>query len=272
MSRNPHRLTGKTALITGASRGIGRAVGEAFAAEGAHVIINHFRDELPAAKCINLLKAASQREGHGAANHTAIDADIGSPAEIAAMFAAALQAHPRIDILVNNAGIQAPTPGAAFDDETLLRILHVDLIGAALCARAALAHFASRPGGGVIINTTSVHEMIPKPGYAAYSIAKGGLGNLTRTLALEFADQDVRVNAVGPGAVATDMNAAWIHDAAARAGVERHIPMGRAASAEEIARVFAFLASDDSAYITGQTIYACGGLTLFGEFRQNWAS
>ena len=272
MSRNPQRLTGKTALITGASRGIGRAVGEAFAAEGAHVIINHYRDELPAAKCINLLKSASQREGHGTASHLAIDADIGAPAEIAAMFEQALKAHPRIDILVNNAGIQAPTPGASFDEATLLRILHVDLIGAALCARAALAHFATRPGGGVIINTTSVHEMIPKPGYAAYSIAKGGLGNLTRTLALEFADQDVRVNAVGPGAVTTDMNAAWIHDPDARAGVERHIPMGRAASAEEIARVFAFLASDDAAYITGQTIYACGGLTLFGEFKQNWAS
>ena len=189
MSRNPHRLTGKTALITGASRGIGRAVGEIFAAEGANVIINHFRDELPAAKCVNLLKSASQREGHGTANHSAIDADIGSPAEIDRMFAAALKAHPRIDILVNNCGIQSPTPGDTFDEAELLRILHVDLIGAALCARAALAHFVSRPGGGAIINTTSVHEMIPKPGYLAYSIAKGGLGNLTRTLALDFCRQ-----------------------------------------------------------------------------------
>ena len=272
MSRNPHRLTGKTALITGASRGIGRAVAELFASEGANVIINHFSDELPAAKCINLLKSASQREGHGNATHTAIDADIGSPAEIERMFAQALKAHPRIDILVNNCGIQAPTPGEAFDEATLARIVNVDLIGAAICARAALKHFASRPGGGSIINTTSVHEMIPKPGYLAYSIAKGGLGNLTRTLALEFADKEVRVNAVGPGAVTTDMNAAWIHDPRARAGVESHIPMGRAASAEEIARVFAFLASDDAAYITGQTIYACGGLTLYGEFKQNWAS
>ena len=272
MSRNPHRLTGKTALITGASRGIGRAVAERFAAEGAHVIINHFRDELPAAKCINLLKSASQREGHGTANHLAIDADIGSAAEIAAMFVQALSAFPRIDILVNNAGIQSPTPGAAFDDADLTRILNVNLIGAALCARAALAHFATRPGGGTIINTTSVHESVPKPGFLAYSVAKGGLGNLTRTLALEFAAAGVRVNAVGPGAVATDMNASWLHDRAARAAVESHIPMGRVATAEEIAQVFAFLASDDAAYITGQTIYACGGLTLHGDFRENWAS
>ena len=157
MSRNPHRLTGKTALITGASRGIGRAVGEHFASEGANVIINHFRDELPAAKCLNLLKHASQREGHGTATHSAIDGDIGSSAEIERMFATALKTHPRIDILVNNCGVQSPTPGEAFDEAELLRILHVDLIGAALCARAALAHFATRSGGGVIINTTSVH-------------------------------------------------------------------------------------------------------------------
>ena len=117
-----------------------------------------------------------------------------------------------------------------------------------------------------------MHETIPKPGYAAYSAAKGGLGNLTRTLALEFAGRGIRVNAVGPGAVVTDMNAAWTGDAAARAVVESHIPMGRAASVEEIATVFAFLASDEARYITGQTVYACGGLTLYGDFAKNWAS
>ncbi len=136
----------------------------------------------------------------------------------------------------------------------------------------ALKQFLARPGGGTIVNTTSVHEIVPKPGYAAYSVAKGGLGNLTRTLALEFADRGIRVNAVGPGAVTTDMNAAWIDDAAARRGVEAHIPMGRAADADEIAPLFAFLASDDARYITGQTVYACGGITLFGDFQKNWAS
>ena len=175
-------------------------------------------------------------------------------------------------ILVNNAGFQVPTPAEDFDDSDFLRVIGVDLIGPALCSRMALKHFTSRPGGGAIINTTSVHELIPKPGYAAYSMAKGGLGNLTRTLALEFADRGIRVNAVGPGAVTTDMNAAWIGDPQARAAVESHIPMGRAADAEEIATVFAFLASDDAKYITGQTIYACGGITLYGDFQKNWAS
>src|SRR5690606_8688152 len=101
---------------------------------------------------------------------------------------------------------------------------------------------------------------------------KGGMGNMTRTLALEYADRGIRVNAVGPGATLTDMNSAWINDPEARRGVESHIPMGRAATPAEIASVFAFLASDDAAYVTGQTIYACGGLTLYGDFKRNWSS
>jgi glucose 1-dehydrogenase len=154
----------------------------------------------------------------------------------------------------------------------MAQILAVNLLGPASCARAALRHFLARPGGGVIINTSSVHELIPKPGFVAYSLSKGGLGNLTRTLALEFADRGIRVNAVAPGATVTDINRAWTHDPEKRRAVEAHIPMGRAATPAELAPIFAFLASDDASYVTGQTLYACGGLTLFNEFRSNWAS
>ncbi len=124
----------------------------------------------------------------------------------------------------------------------------------------------------MIINCSSVHEIIPKPSFVAYSISKGGLGNLTRTLALEYADRGIRVNAVAPGAILTDINAAWKDDQAARAKVESHIPMGRAGEPEEIAAVFAFLASDDASYVTGQTLYACGGVSLYADFKVNWAS
>ena len=172
---------------------------------------------------------------------------------------------------MNNAGFQLPTPGHDFDTPTFRRILDVDLIGPALCARRALAQFLTQ-GSGCIINTTSAHEIIPKPGYISYSIAKGGLGSMTRTLALEYADKNIRVNAVGPGAVLTDMNAGWANDPVKKAQVESHIPMRRAASIEEIAGIYVFLASDDAAYITGQTIFACGGLTLYGDFKENWAS
>ena len=103
-------------------------------------------------------------------------------------------------------------------------------------------------------------------------MSKGGLGNLTRTLALEFADRGIRVNAVAPGATATDMNRAWTEDPLRRRAIEAHMPMGRAAEAAELAPIFAFLASDEASYIIGQTLYACGGLTLHNDFRSNWAS
>jgi glucose 1-dehydrogenase len=189
-----------------------------------------------------------------------------------AMVEEMVKAWGRFDILVNNAGIQSPAPSHEYPLEEYRRILDVNLTGALVCAQAAIRHFLSRPGGGVILNCSSVHEIIPKPDYVAYSVSKGGLGNLTRTLALEYADRGIRVNSVGPGATLTDMNDAWANDPKARRDVESHIPMRRAATAEEIAAVFAFLASDDAAYVTGQTIYACGGLTIYGDFQKNWAS
>jgi glucose 1-dehydrogenase len=268
----PHRLAGHYALVTGASRGIGRAVALRFAAEGATVAANHVGDAAAAAETVALCHAATAEAGLSAAPHMALEANVADEEAVDAMVAAALAAWGRLDILVNNAGIQTETPGQNFLTQDLRKVLGVDLDGPAFCARAVIRHFLSRPGGGCIINTTSVHEIVPKPGYLAYSMAKGGLGNLTRTLALEFADKGIRVNAVGPGAVKTDMNAAWTADPAAKAGVESHIPMGFAADVDDIAPVFAFLASEDARYITGQTIYACGGLTLYGDFKHNWAS
>src|ERR671929_137597 len=117
--------------------------------------------------------------------------------------------------------------------------------------------------GGAIVNVSSVHQLIPKPGYLGYSTSKGGMMNLTRTLALEYAGRGIRVNGVGPGATVTPINRAWIDDPAKRAQVEEHIPMRRAGDADEMAGVTCFLASDLAAYITGQTIFVDGGLTLF---------
>jgi glucose 1-dehydrogenase len=260
------RLSGRHALVTGGSRGIGRAVAIAFARDGATVAVNHWGDPEGARDTVVALRAVSPLA------HLSLEADVADDAAASSMVADCVAAWGRLDILVNNAGIQAPTPGEGFDPAVMARILAVNLAGPASCARAAISHFLSRPGGGIVINTTSVHEIVPKPGYAAYAMAKSGLGHLTRTLALEFADRDIRVNAVGPGAVVTDMNAAWAGDTEARSAVESHIPMGRAAVPEDIAPVYVFLASDESRYMTGQTLFACGGLTLYGEFRTNWAS
>jgi glucose 1-dehydrogenase len=265
------RLVGRYALVTGASQGIGRAVAVRLAQEGATIAINFIGPRADAEDALARVRSASVARGHGERDHVLVHADIGNEAEIARMFETVLARWPRLDCLVNNAGFQMQSPSEALDIETYRRILDVNLTGAVICAREALAHFVAR-GGGSIINCSSVHQIIPKPGYLAYSISKGAMANLTRTLALEFAGRGIRVNAVGPGAIDTPINAAWTGDAAKRAAVEAHIPLGRVGTPDEIAAVFAFLASDESSYITGQTIYACGGLTLFGEFRDNWAS
>jgi glucose 1-dehydrogenase len=152
------------------------------------------------------------------------------------------------------------------------KVLAVNLNGAYAAARAAIRYWLNEGKPGVIINISSVHQRIPKPRYIGYSVSKGGMGNLTRTLALEYAGHGIRVNAIGPGATVTPINRAWIDDPERRADVVKHIPMGRAGTSEEMAGVAAFLASDEAAYITGQTIYVDGGLTLYPDFRTPWSS
>ncbi|MFI5014928.1 MAG: glucose 1-dehydrogenase [Hyphomicrobiales bacterium] len=266
------RLSGRFALVTGGSRGIGRAVVERFAAEGATVAINYAGHEGAAQEALSAARAASQAAGHGEKQHLIAGADVSDVNADEAMFKTVFEAFGRLDILVNNAGVQEETPSDKLDAQGLDKVLGVNLLGAAYCSKLAIRHFLSRKGGGNIISTSSVHQLIPKPGYLGYSMSKGGLGNLTRTLALEFADRGIRVNAVAPGAILTDMNDAWRNDPRAKAEVEGHIPMGRAGTPEEMATIFAFLASDEASYITGQTIFACGGLTLYGDFMHNWSS
>jgi glucose 1-dehydrogenase len=262
------RLKGKNVLITGASSGIGQAVAVRFAKEGANVAINYFRGTEGAGETRKQAEAARSSDG----KQVTIQADVSDEGQVKAMFDKFIAEFGSIDVLVNNAGIQKPCPSHEVEAADFDRILSVNLRGPFLCAREALRHFLRQGRGGVILNNSSVHETIPKPKYLSYSIAKGGMENLTKTLALEYADRGIRVNAVGPGAIVTPINMAWITNDAARGEVESHIPMGRAGASEEIASVFAFLASEEASYITGQTIFACGGLTLFPEFRVAWAS
>ena len=263
------RLQGKNVLITGASSGIGQAIAVRFAAEGANIAIAYRSGPERAEATRAMAKAA---RSNGAGRELIVQADVSDEEQVRQMFATTIEAFGRLDVLVNNAGIQKPCPSHEIESADFDRVIAVNLRGPFLCSRDAIRHFLSRPGGGVILNNSSVHEMIPKPKYLSYSISKGGMENLTKSLALEYAGQGIRVNAVGPGAVATPINKAWIDDPKARGEVESHIPMGRAADVGEIAAVFAFLASDEASYVTGQTIFTCGGLTLYPEFRVAWSS
>jgi len=265
-------LKGKFVLVTGATTGIGNATAIRFAEEGCSVSINYRSNPEAAKETLAAAQKASADNGHPDVKHITVYGDVSKEEDVQKMFAETLAAFGRLDILINNAGWQKETASENMDMADYDGVMNTNIRGAFMCCREALKHFLSREGGGVILSNSSVHQIIPKPGFSSYSLSKGAMGNMTRTLALEYANRGIRVNAVGPGAIITPINKAWKDDPKARAGVESHIPMGRSGESEEIASVFAFLASDDASYITGQTLYACGGLTLYPEFRINWSS
>lgn len=269
-------LKGKNVLITGGTSGIGQAIAVQFASEGAHVAINYRGSSQEAEETDELVHKALEQcvhdvKAHGV-NHILVQADITEEKQVIKMVAEVVEKLGGLDILINNAGIQVGSESHKMSLEDFERVLDVNLIGAFVAARESIRHFLADVKPGVIINVSSVHQEIPKPRFLSYSVSKGAMQNLTRTLALEYAGRNIRVNGVGPGATITPINRAWVDDPQKKEEVERHIPMGRAATAEEIAAVTAFLASDDAAYITGQTVFVDGGLTLYPNFATPWSS
>jgi glucose 1-dehydrogenase len=270
--REMRGLQGKNVLVTGGTSGIGQAIAVRFAEHGANVAINYLRDPEEAAETEQQVHACVAKVRQEGVRDVVVGADVSNEDDVTRMVADAIEQLGGIDVLVNNAGIQISRPSHELSSADFDKVLAVNLRGAFLCAREAIKHFLTEDKPGSIVNITSVHQQIPKPGYLGYSVSKGGMMNLTRTLALEYAGQGIRVNAVGPGATVTPINRAWIDDPAKREQVTSHIPIPRAGDSDEMAGVVAFLASDDAAYITGQTIYVDGGLTLFADFREPWSS
>jgi glucose 1-dehydrogenase len=266
------RLSGKNVLITGASSGIGEGIAIRFAREGAYVAVNYNSGSERADGVLKKVAEAGASTRDGKGKDIKVKADVSKEEDVKAMFKEVIDAFGRLDVLINNSGIQKPTASHEIEMADFDRVIGVNLRGSFMCSREAIRYWLSRDAKGVIVNNSSVHEIIPKPKYLPYSVSKGGMENMTKTLGLEYADKKIRVNAVGPGAVVTPINNAWINDPKARAEVESHIPMGRPGEADEIAGVFAFLASDESSYMTGQTVFVCGGLTLYPEFRVAWSS
>ncbi|NDJ87478.1 MAG: glucose 1-dehydrogenase [Chloroflexi bacterium] len=265
-------IQGKNVLVTGGSSGIGQQIAIKFAEYGANVAINYYRNREEAEETEEALQVCRQKVQQQGVDDLLVQADVSKKADVDRMFDTVLEAWGRLDFLINNAGIQIAADSHELDVEKFTRVISTNTIGAFMCAQRAIQHFLAEDKPGAIVNVSSVHQVIPKPRFVGYTVSKGGMQNLTRTLALEYAGRNIRVNGIGPGATITPINRAWIDDPEKREMVVSHIPMGRAGEAEEMAEVTAFLCSDLSAYITGQTIFVDGGLTLYPDFRTAWSS
>lgn len=265
------KLQGQIAIITGASSGIGAGVSKSLAAAGATVVVNHpVAATQPAAEAVLAeIKAAG---GAG----IVYQCDVSKEAEVQKMFADVIAQFGTVDILVNNAGLQRDSP---FQDMTLEQwnyVLGVNLTGQFLCAREAIREFLRRGvvpersrAAGKIICMSSVHEVIPWAGHANYAASKGGIMMMMKSIAQEFAPYKIRVNSIGPGAIKTPIN----HDAWATPAAEKKllelIPYDRVGVAEDIGAAAVWLASDDSDYIVGHTLFVDGGMTLYPGFSTN---
>src|SRR4051794_5402113 len=221
-------VRGKNVLVTGGSSGIGQAIAVRFAQYGANVAINYLREAGEGADTTERVHACAAAVRQEGVRDVLVQGDVSREEDVVGLVAAAVDALGGVDVLVNNAGIQISRPSDELSIADFDKVLAVNLRGAFLCAREAIRHFLAEDKRGSIINVSSVHEIIPKPGYLGYSTSKGGMQNLTRTLALEYAGRGIRVNGIGPGATVTPINRAWIDDPVKRRQVEEHIPMQRA--------------------------------------------
>ncbi|HZH27392.1 MAG TPA: 3-oxoacyl-ACP reductase FabG [Azospirillaceae bacterium] len=250
------KLNGKRALVTGADSGIGQAIAEVFAQEGADVAVVYHTDAEGAAETKRRIEAAGCRA-------LTMLGDVGDPASVEGFFRRAADELGVPDILVNNAGIGAASAGIAdLKDEDLERVLRVDLMGPVFCCRAFVRMRRQHGGGGRIVNISSVAQHLPTPDSAPYGMAKAGLGSLARSLSRELAEDKINVNNIAPGLIQTPMTQARLDDSGKRTQSFERIPWHRAGQPEEIARLALFLASDDGDYVTGQTWTIDGGLSM----------
>jgi glucose 1-dehydrogenase len=262
----PQPLAGQTALVTGASSGIGEGVARALGAAGADVVVNYASSPDAAGRVAAEIAAGGVRA-------MAVRADVSREDEVQAMFRQMVGAWGGIDILVNNAGIQSDAPFTEMTIEQWNAVLRVNLTGMFLCAREAAREMIRRGiragvsrAAGKIICISSVHEVIPWAGHVNYAASKGGVKLFMQSLAQELAPQRIRVNSIGPGAIQTPINRpAWETPEALEA-LLRLIPYGRIGQPDDIGRAAVWLASDDSDYVHGQTLFVDGGMTLYPEF------
>ena len=246
-------LKGKVAIVTGGNSGIGKAIALGLAKAGAGIVIDYVAHP-EATEVLERESAALGDEAIG------VDADVSHIEALQKLVDAAVAKFGRIDIMVNNAGVETRTSVLTTTEADYDKVLSINLKSAFFGTQIAAKQMIAQGGGGRIINITSVHEDWPMPGNTAYCLAKGGMRMLTRTAGVELAPHGICVVGVGPGAVATPINLATMHDPALLAKLNAAIPLGRMAQPEEIANVVVFLAGDGASYLTATTIFADGGI------------
>jgi glucose 1-dehydrogenase len=268
MNPNP-KLKGQSALVTGANSGIGKAVAISLANDGANVVVNYVTHPEAAQEVVDIIKA-------NGGNAIALPADVSNEEQVQSMFQEMYKAFGTIDILVNNAGLQQDSP---FEKMTLAQwqlVINVNLTGQFLCAREAVREFIRRgpvpersKATGKIICMSSVHEVIPWGGHVNYATSKGGIMMLMKSMAQELAPKKIRVNSIGPGAIQTPINKSAWDTPQALESLLTLIPYNRIGEPEDIGNLAAWLASDESDYITGTTVFCDGGMTLYPGFSTN---
>ncbi len=249
------RLKDRVAIVTGGNRGIGRAIALGLAREGAAIVVNNSRPDPSAEEVVGTIRSSGGKA-------LALPADVSDLGEHARLVAAAVDQFGRLDILVNNAGVEFTEPFLECRPETWDRTLAVNLKGPYFLSQKA-AQAMMRNGGGKIINISSVHDQIPNRNRSAYAISKGGLAMLTKSLAFELAQYGIAVNAISPGAILTDMNRKSLSVPENRERCLGKIAMKRFGETGDIGGAAVFLASSESDYMTGATIYIDGGMLLF---------
>jgi glucose 1-dehydrogenase len=260
----------KVAIITGSSEGIGKSIAIAFAKSDEYIgiVINSRKIDEAQQTATEIKNETFNSDSN--LDIIAIQADVSKESECIKLIGQTIDHFGRLDVLVNNAGIQK---NVSIEETTLddwYKIIAVDLTGPFICSREAVKHMEKQnnpPSGGYsIINISSVHQTIPKPHYVPYATSKAGIEMMTKTMALELAKKNIRVNVVAPGAIDTDMNKILRENKTEYQRVLQQIPMDRIGNPEEVANAVEFLASDKSSYITGTTIYVDGGMTLYPSF------
>ena len=261
------RLDNQVAIITGASSGIGQGTARAMAQAGAAVVVNYNSQPDPAEALVAEIRAAGGKA-------IAVQANVSDQQAVEAMFRATLEAFGHVDIVVANSGMQKDAGIVGMTLAEWKQVIDVNLTGQFLCAQAGIRQFLRQGPRGVsraagkIICMSSVHEVIPWAGHVNYAASKGGIMMMMKTMAQEVAEKGIRVNAIGPGAIATAINREATQGEAAKQ-VQKLIPYGRIGAAEDVARAAVFLASDMADYVVGTTLFVDGGMCLYPEFRDN---